>query len=143
MFNILDSEAKYLDYTSFPKRVLASLIDSFIIGVVLTLPLFAMVAGGASKEALGIFIILIKIGVWIYEALMHSSSRQATLGKLALGIKVVDLQGQRLSFGRATVRYFGKWLSSLICGLIYLIAAFTPKNQALHDMIAGTVVIED
>ena len=72
---------------------------------------------------------------------MESSRRQATLGKMALGIRVTDLDGRRVSFARASGRWFGKILSSLIFGIGYLMVAFTEKKQGLHDMIAGTRVM--
>jgi uncharacterized RDD family membrane protein YckC len=72
---------------------------------------------------------------------MESSVKQATLGKLAIGIIVTDLQGSRITFGRATGRYFGKILSSLILSIGYIMAGFTEKKQALHDMIAGCLVV--
>ncbi len=77
---------------------------------------------------------------WIYEAAMESSSRQATLGKMIFGMKVTDLLGNRISFARATARHFSKYLSGMILMIGYIMAGFTPQKQALHDMIAGTVV---
>jgi uncharacterized RDD family membrane protein YckC len=79
---------------------------------------------------------------WLYEALMESSSYQATLGKLAVGIKVCDLYGRRISFARATGRHFGKILSGLILLIGYIMAAFTERKQALHDIMAGTLVVK-
>jgi uncharacterized RDD family membrane protein YckC len=79
---------------------------------------------------------------WLYFALMESSSRQGTLGKMALGIKVTDLSGNAISFGRATVRHFGKILSTIILLAGYLMVAFTAKKQGLHDMIAGCLVVK-
>jgi uncharacterized RDD family membrane protein YckC len=81
------------------------------------------------------------IGGWLYFGLMESSAKQGTLGKMAVGIKVTDLQGNRISFGRATGRYFSKILSGLILYIGYMMAGFTEKKQALHDMIAGTLVV--
>jgi uncharacterized RDD family membrane protein YckC len=60
---------------------------------------------------------------------------------MALGIRVTDLDGGRISFGRATGRYFGKILSGLILGIGFLMAAFTERKQALHDLLAGTLVV--
>lgn len=79
---------------------------------------------------------------WLYSALMESSQLQATLGKMALGLKVTTLDGQRISFGRATGRYFGKILSTLILCIGFMMAGFTEKKQALHDMLAGTLVVK-
>ncbi|HEV3220649.1 MAG TPA: RDD family protein [Candidatus Acidoferrales bacterium] len=78
---------------------------------------------------------------WLYYALMESSPRQATLGKSVLNLKVTDLNGNRISFGRATGRYFGKIVSGMAFAIGYIIAGFTEKKQALHDFMAGTVVI--
>ena len=78
---------------------------------------------------------------WIYGAGMESSTRQATFGKIAMGIIVTDINGNRLSFGRATGRQFGQILSGLVIGIGYLIAAFTAKKQGLHDLLAKTLVV--
>ena len=81
------------------------------------------------------------VGQWLYFSLMESSSWQATLGKKALGLYVTDLNGNRISFGRASGRYFGKILSSLTLTIGYIMAGFTEKKQALHGMIAGCLVM--
>ena len=78
---------------------------------------------------------------WLYYALLESSSLQATLGKRALGIRVTDLTGQQISFGRATGRYFAKVLSALTLGVGYLMAAFTERKQTLHDLVASCLVV--
>jgi uncharacterized RDD family membrane protein YckC len=77
---------------------------------------------------------------WLYEALMESSSQQATLGKLIFGLKVTDLAGNRISFARATGRHFAKIISGIILLIGFVMAGFTERKQALHDMIAGTLV---
>lgn len=82
------------------------------------------------------------ICTWLYFALLESSKHQATLGKLLLGLKVVDKQGQRLSFARATGRYFAKLLSYAIMYIGFLMMPFTNRKRALHDMIAGTYVVK-
>jgi uncharacterized RDD family membrane protein YckC len=78
---------------------------------------------------------------WLYYALMESSQIQGTVGKLALGIIVTDMQGQRIGFGRATGRYFGRIISGLTLGIGYMMAGWTEQKQALHDMMAGCLVI--
>jgi uncharacterized RDD family membrane protein YckC len=78
---------------------------------------------------------------WLYYALLESSAWQATLGKKALGLEVTDLQGMRIGFGRATGRFFAKIISGIILFMGFIMAGFTEKKQALHDMIAGTLVI--
>ena len=89
-----------------------------------------------------IFFSLLSIVIqWLYFALMESSVRKATLGKMALGIIVVDYSGNRITFGQATGRYFGKILSGLILYIGFIMAGFTEKKQALHDMLANCLVI--
>jgi len=79
---------------------------------------------------------------WLYFALMESSGRQATVGKAVLSLYATDLAGRPLGFGHATGRYFAKIISGLIpFGIGYIMAGFTEKKQALHDMIAGTLVL--
>jgi len=74
---------------------------------------------------------------------MESSSSQATLGKKIFHIKVTDLQGNRLSFGKATARFWSKAISLFILGIGFIITAFTGRKQALHDLMAGTLVVQD
>ena len=81
------------------------------------------------------------VGVWLYFALFESSSWQATPGKRALGLFVTDMQGRPISFARATGRYFGKILSSAILMIGYIMAGFTAKKQALHDILADCLVL--
>lgn len=78
---------------------------------------------------------------WLYYAVMESSALQATVGKLAAGIKVTDLAGNRVTFGRATGRYFAHILSGISLGVGYAMVVFTSQRQALHDMVAGTLVV--
>ena len=89
------------------------------------------------------FTLVIVIIQWLYHAIMESSAKQGTVGKMILNLRVVDLLGNRISFGRATGRFFGKILSGLILNIGYIMAAFTEKKQALHDMLAGCLVIYD
>lgn len=79
---------------------------------------------------------------WLYFTLSESSGGQATLGKKALGLVVTDEAGRRISFGRANGRYFGKIVSGLLLCIGYLMAAFTDRKQALHDIMAGTLVLK-
>lgn len=150
-------------YAGFWKRFAAYLIDSIIMGAVtflILIPFLAMLGIGAgvghamedSEAAAGLIgllvgvylfaVVVMMVAQWLYFALMESSSRQATLGKMALGIVVTDLGGGKVSFGRATGRYFGKIVSGMIFCIGYLMAAFTEKKQALHDMMAGTLVLD-
>lgn len=81
------------------------------------------------------------VGQWLYFALLESSTWQATLGKKALGLYVTDIYGARIGFGRATGRYFAKFISGLTLSIGYIMAGFTEKKQALHDMIASCLVL--
>jgi len=142
-----------LRFGGFWIRVVASVIDWLIVSVVVwpvagIIILMIGVAGGAVRmPGFGIGLVrrivvetLFFCAFWIYEAAMESSSKQATLGKMALGLKVTDEQGGRISFARATGRYFAKIISGMILFIGYIMAGFTARKQALHDMIAGTLV---
>jgi uncharacterized RDD family membrane protein YckC len=141
-------------YGGFWIRFVAVLIDGFIVGIVVW-PISGMMAlaigmagGAVSMPTIGVHLVRGIVGLtfsfcanWLYEAGMESSSKQATLGKMALALKVTDLQGRRISFARATGRHFAKILSGMILLIGYIMAGFTERKQALHDMIAGTLVI--
>ncbi|MBI2742443.1 MAG: RDD family protein [Chlamydiales bacterium] len=79
---------------------------------------------------------------WLYFALMESSKYQATLGKLAVGIKVVDIAGERISFYRASCRHFAKLFSRLFFGLGFVMMLFSSKKQCLHDKLASTLILQ-
>ena len=81
------------------------------------------------------------MGGWLYYTLMESSRFQGTLGKMAVQIKVTDLDGNRISFGQATGRHFGKFLSAILLGIGFIMVAFTEKKQGLHDVMAGCLVV--
>lgn len=118
-------------HAGFWRRVAAYLIDSLI----LFIPSFIV----GLVPFLGFIVAL--VGRWLYFALMESAPQQATLGKLAMGIKATDDRGNRLDFGRATGRYFAGALSTLILYIGYALAGWTERKQALHDLIAGTCVV--
>jgi uncharacterized RDD family membrane protein YckC len=144
-----------MNYAGFWTRFLAALIDGivlFIVAIILGF-IVGLVFGGGSAAATGdasagigaatlIAQVLSAVIGWLYYALQESSDKQATLGKQAMGIRVTDLNGGQISFGKATIRHFGKYLSSLILLIGYIMAAFTEKKQALHDIIAGTLVLK-
>ena len=141
------------EFAGFWRRVGAYLID-FIVLVILSLLVglligalggAVMVARHANPASLGTATNLVSniIGLilgWLYFALMESSGTQGTVGKMLLSMVVTDLYGDRISFGRATGRYFAKILSALPLGFGYVMVAFTGRKQGLHDMIAGTLV---
>ena len=118
-------------YAGFWVRAGAFVIDWVFLAVVLTV--LAMMSSVGVIFGLAI--------PWIYEALMLSGERQATLGKMALGIVITDSAGGRLTFGRATGRHFAKYLSSLLFGIGFIMAAFTERKQALHDFLAQSLAV--
>jgi uncharacterized RDD family membrane protein YckC/type II secretory pathway pseudopilin PulG len=134
-------------YAGFWKRFAALLIDSLITGAMgFVVGFFIGLAGAFShmeKETVQFFSSLagFVIGV-LYFVLMESSEKQATFGKMALGIKVTGLDGARITPLRALGRYFAKILSGLTLCIGYVMAGFTARKQALHDMVAGTLVVK-
>lgn len=127
-------------YAGFGKRFLAMLLDGVILGIINSL--IGAVIGGVLGESGQIIASLVGFLIgWLYYAVQESSAKQATLGKQALGIVVTDLEGKRIDFVKATIRYFSKILSAIILMIGYLMVLFTEKKQALHDMIAGTLVV--
>lgn len=153
-------------YAGFWLRFVAYLIDSAIVGVAFA-AIAAVAIGTVGLRAfrgfvpgvydrptnpffpvamMGVIFVLLPITIvvsWLYFAYMESSVHQGTLGKMALGLFVTDAQGQRVTFARATGRFFAKFITGLIPFFIgYIMAGFTEKRQALHDMIAGCLVLK-
>ncbi|HVM74696.1 MAG TPA: RDD family protein [Candidatus Saccharimonadales bacterium] len=156
--------ASNVAYAGFWLRFVAHLIDGVIVGfgmLVLLVPIFFLMGGAAMIESLprhggepnpaivGGFLFLIfslagvaVIGQWLYFAYLESGEKQATWGKQVIGIYVTDLAGNRISFGRASGRFFAKIVSGLIpLAIGYIMAGFTERKQALHDMIASCLVL--
>jgi len=135
-----------IQYAGFWRRAAAALIDGFLTQIaafIIGFILGAMIglSGGGEEEASFIGFIVGMIVPWIYYAVMESSAKQATLGKIALGIIVTDLEGQKISFGKATGRHFGKIISAIILLIGFIMAGFTEKKQALHDIMTGCLVM--
>lgn len=167
---IYETEATHLPgvkFAGFWRRFVAFCVIDFILyytfvkstGTIVELIL-------RTKE--GILVIIVYLVIpWLYFASMEASPKQATLGKMALGIKVTDIKGEPITFVRATARYFGKFLlliilvigserhinfqgfgsrSDIICPLICFIgfsmAVLTPQKQTIYDIIAGTLVLK-
>lgn len=122
-------------YGGFGERFGAAFIDGIILLIANLVIRFTV--GETASTVFGL------VMGWLYSAFMESGSMQATLGKKALGLKVVDLDGQRISFLQATGRHFGKFLSSAILLIGYLMMLWDDKKQTLHDKMAGTLVIKD
>lgn len=140
-------------YGGFWRRVLAYFIDYVILNIAVSVISGVMGLGiGMSMMTLGsgrdfIYSTALLMGIllstvlnWLYFALMESSQMQATVGKLALGVVVTDLHGNRISFLRATARFWAKILSVMTLLIGFILVGFTPRKQGLHDMIAGTLV---
>ena len=151
-------------FAGFWLRVVAAIIDGMIIGfafLVLFIPLLFLTGTAAQLEGLAhnngrpdpavfaglLMIILLFAGLsiliqWLYHAYLESGEKQATWGKQALGLYVTDLTGNPVSFGRASGRFFGKIITGMIpLAIGYIMAGFTERKQALHDMIAGCLVL--
>ncbi|MCH8540668.1 MAG: RDD family protein [Opitutales bacterium] len=141
-----ENHPSFTGYAGFWKRVVAAIIDGFVllpIGLIAGAFLgFAAAGSGASHEGMELMgnMLGVLIG-WLYHALMESSHRQATLGKMAMGIVVTDLNGQQISFGRASGRFFGMYLSAFIFLIGFIMVAFTAKKQGLHDILASCLVV--
>ena len=150
-------------YAGFWLRFVAHLIDSLLMGVVVMAVIVPLgVLSGltgfvrairpneppdpavimAFVSSMAFLVGLSILGSWLYNAYFESSDWQGTLGKKALNLIVTDLEGNRVSFGRASGRFFAKMISGLIpLGIGYILAGFTERKQALHDMIASCLVL--
>ncbi len=132
-------------FGGFWRRVLALLIDGVLLGIPLTVaqamisPETLHTEEWTDADTAWTFVNLL-VG-WFYFAGMHSSQYRATIGKMAVGLRVVDWHGERISFARATGRHFAEILSGLLFMIGYLMVAFTRQRRALHDFIAETWVV--
>jgi uncharacterized RDD family membrane protein YckC len=141
-------------YAGFWRRAIAYLLDAillgFTIGVLVLGPLMQhaglstdnpwILFTGANRQVFAVNL-LVQMAFWPYWALMESSAWRATFGKKLLNLEVTDLAGQRLSFSRASARYFAKIISGLTLMVGFLLAGFTARKQALHDILASTLVV--
>lgn len=123
-----------MDYAGFWNRAVAILIDGVLLAIVGLITNILL-----NENAAGFVGFLVG---WFYFAGMESSARQATFGKSAMGLVVTGIDGNRISFLRATGRYFAKWISAVILLIGYIMAAFTARKQALHDILASTLVLK-
>lgn len=159
------SSVKANVYAGFWLRFLAAIIDSLVLGVPLGIIAFLLIASAIpflahAQDPMTVLatilprilflVVIYLVASWLYWGLMESSSWQATLGKKAIGLWVTDLAGNRPTFGRASGRFFaGRGIGFVpsIGGLYFLIdcimAGFTEKKQALHDMIASCLVVRN
>ena len=147
-------ESENIKYAGFWIRFAAYFIDGIIIGIpvgfiAFILGIFSMTSSNdvntsayaGSLLIIDIFLLFASLMIsTLYYAGMNASKWQGTLGKMIVGIKITDLNGQRISFGRSLGRFFAAILS-IIFFIGYIMTAFTEKKQSLHDIIASTVVV--
>ncbi|KPA19609.1 serine/threonine protein kinase [Candidatus Magnetomorum sp. HK-1] len=127
-------------YAGFWKRSFAFCIDYLLIfaaGIIITLVL-NMNSIYVKDEELGFLIIFLSL---VYFATMECSNTQGTIGKITLGIRVTDIQGEKISFWRSVGRNVCKYFSSLLFCIGFIVAGFTEKKQALHDLMLSCLVI--
>ena len=122
-------------YATFWARFWAGFLDEFLVFLA-----WFIVALSVKSSWVGVINIIIAM---VYNPLMEAGPRQATLGKTGLRIKVTDLEGNRITYGQAFGRHFGKILSTGILLIGYFMMLWSDKRQALHDRIAGTLVVSD
>jgi uncharacterized RDD family membrane protein YckC len=151
--------AMQTQYAGFWLRFVAWIIDRIVLQVVSGFVLFPLFGAGLMRTLMhmrngnpdDVFPLMASMSRlffaalivnWLYYALLESSTWQGTLGKKALGLQVTDYNLQRISFGRATGRYFARIISAMTLFIGYIMAGFTQRKQALHDMIAGTLVVK-
>lgn len=155
--NISVVPAATAPYSGFWRRVVAFIIDSIIASIpvyALAVPCFVILAVQTTQqgnEEIGaalfsffsfFFNVLFLLSFWLYFSFLESGKHQATLGKRIVGIKVVNEQGEKISFANATGRFFAKILSYLCLYIGFLFVPFTNRKRALHDMVASTYVVK-
>lgn len=133
-------------FAGFWKRLLAYIFDALIFTTAFGLIIYLLgnSSGSSSMTDFGKiagFYFLYYPAWWLYFSMMESSSLEGTLGKKIMGIKVSDLNGQPLTFGKATARHFSAFITQLTFSIGYIMSGFTARKQALHDIIAGTLVV--
>ncbi len=152
-------------YAGFWLRFVAYIIDYiilYVINLIIIVPILGVVgiSAGASMDfgsmtegdyiqmiqtilmaVVAGSIVLMVVNV-LYYTLMEASKFQGTVGKMALGLKVTDRDGNKLDFVKALLRNLGKIVSGAIIMIGYIMAGFTEKKQALHDMFVGALVVK-
>ncbi|GIM46394.1 hypothetical protein DNHGIG_19430 [Collibacillus ludicampi] len=146
-----------MEHAGFWLRLIAFVIDSilvlsigFILYFIFGVSALAIVAHSTKPDdataylvgAFFLYCAFLIVSTWMYFACMESSPRQGTLGKLVVGLHVSDANGCRISFWRATGRFFGKFISGILFCIGFLMTGWTQKKQALHDLMAGTIVFK-
>ena len=141
-------------YAGFWRRVLAFLIDTAIVSICALVIGFGlgfvlrnyMASAVTDTETRNVLYMVLDIFIgliisWLYCTLFESSPKQGTPGKMAIGIIVTDLNGRKISFGKANGRFWGKIISGIPLGIGFIMAGITQKKQAIHDIMAGTLVV--
>ncbi|WP_298360231.1 RDD family protein [Runella sp.] len=142
----------------FGNRLVAQIIDGIILSIAISVVLVPFIAAllgtsnwnGSPEDVVAWGIVGMIIGIallslfvpFIYEAIMISSARQATFGKILMKIKVVGENGERLSFGQALGRSLIKYITSHLCILLWLWPLFNPEEQSLHDLVVKSYVVK-
>ena len=133
---------------SLGRRLAADILDGVIVGgtlFVLGVGFQSWIGfsgeGGIRGPALAAAVAFALLAMWLYSSWMESSREQGTAGKIVLDLKVSDVAGARLSFARASIRFLAKLVSALTLGAGLLTVLFTGRRQALHDLIARSVVV--
>lgn len=144
-----------LRYAEYMQRVAAALLDGLFVGLMTCIPMVGVIAvpvilagnnpetqatAGVVGQACGQLVSFL-IGA-TYYVLLETSAKQGTWGKQIVGLKVTDLQGNRITAGRAIGRHCAKLLNIFTCGIGLLMPLFTAKKQTLHDMIAGCLALK-
>ena len=129
-----------------------AIVDIIVISIPVTLLFGSGISLGVNEQTPGTYDVHLNLDMtlpefiiilisWLYFAGLESSEWQGTVGKRLLGMRVTGMDGQRISFFRATGRYLSKFLSSALLMIGFIMIAFTARKQGLHDMIAGTLVV--
>ena len=126
-------------YAGFWIRVGAYLIDAILLAVINWIVMFAVATAGSIEMVMVAYVVSLCINI-AYFAGMESSEKQATLGKMAVGIKVGDQNGEKLSFLNAFGRYWAKVVAFLILFIGVIMVGFDENKQGLHDKLANTYV---
>lgn len=133
-------------FAGFDQRLTAAAIDLFLVALVCVVPVFfaVLLAGANVLPVLLTFapLVIIPLTNLVYHIVMESSVKQGTYGKQLLKIKVCDMQGERITPAHAVGRNLAKILSVATLGVGYLFSFFNKKQQCLHDMVAGTLVVK-
>ena len=136
-----------MPYAGFWIRFIAEFIDGFIIGVVFFVPIIFLMMGrsGGTTDLMSLmfnpFLNLGSTAVLTVYNTLFIGKFGASPGKMIFGMRVITSDGGRVSYARALGRSLAEILSSLICYIGYIIAAFDDQKRALHDHICDTRVV--